>query len=356
MPGPGNLDLTLELFGELISASFNTSVLEVELSLLGKLVVGQLISVEPLELVLSIGTSGSFIGGTAHGGFSGPTIGALSGKANWVKWSKIGHLNFDIDQTNVAGERPLDWKGDIYDMMRLGPKTIVAYGQNGITTLIPIELSYGIETIYRLGTIGKGAVAGTQDEHYFIDSKNRLFQLTQKGLKLIDYSEFIETLTNPRLYYDKEFGLLYICDGVKGFVYSSRFESFGSGPVNITGIGVQNGDRFSIAPSLIITPKFHIRTDIYDLGTRKPKTIQTIEIGSNQTDDLFTQVETRVSNKCDFINTPWVLVNQTGIAYIPCYGLEFRFHIASYINEYIKIDYVKIAGQIHQFSSLESIQ
>jgi len=30
---------------------------------------------------------------------------------NWVAWSKIGDLDFDVSRSNVEGRRPFDWKG-----------------------------------------------------------------------------------------------------------------------------------------------------------------------------------------------------------------------------------------------------
>lgn len=333
------IDLEISILGDLISKVFDDSLIEIETSIHGTLVISKVIVVSPIEITISLTLLG---------------ISVSTEKSNWVKWSKVGVLDFVIDESNRAGERALDWKGMVRDLLKLN-KSIVAYGENGVSVLQPIELAYGLQTIYTIGVMNKGAVAGTDSEHYFVDKKSRLFKLSGEGLQLLDYSEYIEKLTNPILSLDSEFGLLYICDGVRGFVYSTKYPSFGEGPPNITGVGLQTGISYSIAPAAIVTPKFHIRTDIYDLGTRHHKTIQMIEVGTNLTDDLEVKIETRLSNKLPFIDSIWKKVNPSGIAYIPCYGIEFRFHLRSFLYEYMEIDYLKIQGSIHQFSGMEAI-
>jgi len=264
-------------------------------------------------------------------------------RANWVKWSKIGRLDFTIDESIEAGERPLDWKGFVY-------------GQNGVSILNPSGVHYGMRTIYRIGVICKPAVAGTDDEHYFIDQKSRLLRLTGEGLQMLDYSEYISQLSCPKLSLDPEFGLLYICDGTKGYVYSTKDRSLGLGPANVTDINSQTGDLYVVSPAEIEIPKFDITTDIYDLGTRKPKTIKWIEIGTDLTGKLEAMIESRIYNDAGFNQSKWALVNPNGIAYITCYGVEFKFNIRSYIYEYLELDYINVTGVIHGFSYLESVE
>lgn len=345
------LEISIELLGTLISNSIEDAVLPITLSLEGVVAISQVINVEPLEITFELKSLGTVVGYSRTPDLLVP---GSNKRANWVSWSKIGELNFTIDQSNVAGERPLDWPGAIYELLKLD-KSVIAYGENGVSVLTPAGLSYGLQTIYRIGIINKGAVAGDDVEHYFVDLQSRLFRLSGKGIQMLDYSEYIEKLINPILSLDPEFGLLYICDGLRGFVYSTRSESFGEGPTNITGTGSQGGTAYIIAPEVIAIPKFHICTDIYDLGTRKPKTVGIIEVGTNLTDDLHVRVEARLSNKLNFLSSVWKLVNPSGIAYVPCYGVEFKFHVKSYIYEHLELDYLKINGTIHEYTYLDQI-
>lgn len=263
-------------------------------------------------------------------------------KANWVKWSDIGSLNFTISKSNVAGERPLDWKGFVYHLKKLKSK-VVAYGQGGVSFLIPVDNVYSLQTIYRVGVKNKGAVAGNEDIHFFVDSLNQLWKLDQ-DLERLDYSEYISNMTDSIiLSYDIENRLLYICDGIVGYVYGVDTKSLGLGPANITGIG----SLYIVSSDNIEIPLFEICTDIYDFGTRKSKTIQSVEVGSNLTNHLYVSVDYRTNHQSDFKQISWFLVNPDGKAYPKCYGVEFRFRIKSLIYEQFKLDYIRVKGYIN---------
>ena len=272
-------------------------------------------------------------------------------KCNFVKWSKVGRLDFTIDESNLAGERPLDWKGCVWHLKRLGDK-MAAYGANGVSVLKPSGVHWGMDTIYRIGLKNKGAMVGDETAHFFVDKLGQLFQLSDKFTKL-DYSEFISPMGTVILSYDYEKQMLYICDGSVGYVYGVKDGSFGEGPVNVTGFGVQTGDLYVTSDGAIITPKFEICTDIYDLGTRKAKTIRSIEVGTNITQFLYASVDYRIDYTEEFKQIGWFLFNPNGVAHPKCYGHEFRFRLISTVYEYFEIDWIKIKGNIHGFSWLD---
>jgi hypothetical protein len=273
-------------------------------------------------------------------------------KCNFVKWSKIGELDFTIDESNLAGERPVDWKGCIYHLRKLGDK-VAAYGENGVTFFKPAGVHFGMDTIYRIGLKNKGAFAGSDNQHFFVDTLGQLFQIDSKFTKL-DYSEFLSGMGTVILTLDVEKNLLYICDGLKGYIYGIVSNSFGEGPANVTGIGTQSNVLYVVSKDAIVTPKFEICTDIYDLGTRTPKTIREIEVGSNMTEFLYASVDYRNSYKDDFKQIGWFLVNPDGRAHPKCYGSEFRFRFKSTFYEYFEIDYLKIKGHIHSWQGFTS--
>jgi hypothetical protein len=270
---------------------------------------------------------------------------------NWIKWSKIGSLDFEIDESNIAGRRPLDWKGCVYHVSQLGDKVGV-YGANGVSLMKPSGVHYGMDTIYRIGLKNKGAFAGTKYTHWFVDLLGQLFQLDDKLTKL-DYKEYFSTMSDIILSFDEEKNLLYICDGNTGYVYSPETKSLGTGPENVTGIGVQSNVLYVTSDGEIDVPKFEICTDIYDLGTRKPKTIQLIEVGSDLAEFLYASVDYRTSYKDNFRQIGWFLVNPDGRAHPKCYGVEFRFRLKSTIYEYFELDYLKVRGHIHGYSYLD---
>lgn len=330
----------IEVLATLNGSWFNVSVIaeaiEVTTTLHGSLADGLLITAEPFVVTLSFKDADILLEAT---------------KKNWVKWSDIGSLDFTIGRGNVAGERPLDWSGWVYEVLQLNDK-VIAYGENGVSILKPADKYYGLDTISRLGLYSPGAVVGTAKVHYFIDSKGQLWELGDT-LTLLNYSEFFSLMDNLIISYDVENNLIYICDGTLGYVYSPLDKSLGAGPVNVTGIGSKDSNLYITSPATIETKTFEICTDIYDMGTRKFKTVKSIEVGTDLTENMEASIDYRVSNKVAFANIGWHPVTLEGVSHLTCYGLEFRFKLRVQTYEYFELDYLKINGFVHNYSYTE---
>lgn len=270
----------------------------------------------------------------------------------WVKWSKIGYLDFTIDESNVAGKMPMPWKGTVYGIKKLNNSNIV-YGENGVSLMTPSGINYGLTNLRPIGIKGKGAFTGTELAHWFIDIEGVMWKLSSSGLERLDYSEFLSSMDDPSMMYDWRNGLIYISNTYKGYVYSTRDESLGGGSANITGLDSQDGTLYVVGCGYIDPSAFQICTDIFDMGTRKTKDIKNIEIGADLTSDIWATVDFRMSKADAFQTIPWVKVNPDGIAYTPCHGLEFRFRFTMLAYEQFEVDYVKIRGQINDWSTLD---
>ncbi|MCK5607108.1 hypothetical protein KAR91_34815 [Candidatus Pacearchaeota archaeon] len=293
----------------------------------------------PLEdtLVTVIPGIVTFSGGT-------PDIVLNLFRKNWVKWSKIGSLDFTIDRSTVAGERPLDWPGWVWKILKL-KDLVVAYGENGVTFLPPHGIDWGMKTIHRIGLLGKNAVCGNENNHFFIDKKYRLFSISD-SLEMLDYSEYLSVLTDPVMSYDIERDFIHICDGTYGFVYSPKDRSLGTGPVDITGIGSQSGVQYVTSVATISTPVFEICTDIYDLGTRRLKTIRFIELGLDATGTYQASIYWRNNKAGSFTQTHWQTVDKHGRSNISCAGYEFMFGVKNLAYEWFSLDYVTVNGEV----------
>jgi hypothetical protein len=321
---------TVSLEGTWLNKTIFADSIDVTLSQVGTLVEGLVIAVDPITITI---------------GLKDADVLTELLKTNWLKWSDIGSLDFTIDKTNVAGERPLDWKGWIYSILKLGSKVVV-YGENGVSVLVPSGTAYGLNTIYRVGLKGKGAVSGDDSVHYFVDNLGQLWRFSE-GLEKFDYSEYLSgMIDNLVLSWDTANKLLYICDGSQGYVFSQDSGSLGSGPVNVTGIDSQSGILYVAAPATVATPTFQIVTDIYDLGSRRGKNIYSLEVGTDLTETLEAAVDYRVDKASTFATTDWHVVDPRGMAYIPVHGREFRFRLKCDTLEYFEVDSIIVNGEV----------
>ncbi len=336
----GVIGLTTSILGAWLNQIFVASPIAITTSILGTFAKTVFITSSPIVLTTDLTTASFVFSGTSHVPF------ASGVKSNWVKWSNIGSLDFTIGKDNVAGERPLDWKGDVYAIKKLGTKA-VAYGENGVSFLIPAGTTYGLNTIYRVGLKSKNAVAGDDTKHFFIDKAGQLWKVGE-ALEKLDYSEYLSPMNNNLVMsYDNLNNLVYICDGSIGYVYNPATLSLGRCQPNITGIGSQGGLLYVTSPSVIVADPFEICTDIYDLGSRNSKTVHSLEFGIDLTTTLQAAIDYRRDKDASFFQTPWYNVSKSGNVFITAFGREFKFRAKTLTYEWFSIDYLKISGVTH---------
>ena len=333
--GPISIGASVE--GESSNVGIASGSVSIGVSLKGGIVTGVVIEAGPITLSSSFKTADF----------------AIKGTQPFVKWSKIGALDFTIDQSNMAGTAPMRWPGVIYKILQLENKVIV-YGSGGITAMLPNDLVWGSQEIFPRGIKGKNAAVGSDTVHYFIDYQGYLWEIKQ-GLRKVGYKEFLGAMTNPVMTMDEDEGLIYICDGTYGYVFNIVENSLGKCPPNITGFLQVNGVKKLVSAGAITNQAYSIITDLYDFGTRKLKAIDYVEISSDVSQNLYVAVDYRRGYKDSLATTPWFLVNPSGQAFCRCDGVEFRLRVKALTYESFVIDSIKFRGHIHNHSYLSSV-
>lgn len=269
---------------------------------------------------------------------------------------------FAIDYIKIHGvmhsfsyidEYVLEQIGCVYDIRKINDNVMV-YGEKGITLLTHDGNSDIWRQIHTLkkGTKGKNAQIGNDTAHWFVSTDGELYQVNDTIVNL-GYEEFLSALENPVLSLDEVNNFVYICDGIYGFVYSFNDKSLCKGPPNITGYRTQEGITYCCADGIIVQPSVEFVTNNYDFGSRKEKTIMTVEIGMENPDNLEIAIEYKNKELESYNSSPWVQFTPQGIAYLPCYGREFRFKFRAMRMMYMAIDSIKVNGVIHGFSYLD---
>ena len=270
-----------------------------------------------------------------------------TGKENWVAWSDIGSATLttllsDIDNKNTKGFMPMDFRGDIYQVKKLG-KGVMVYGANGIGYIHPAQTTFGKMALFPFGIGGKGWVGGDENKHLFIDLYGYV-HIIDASLKhtLLGYSNYINTLVGDIVVtFDPITNDFYISDGTLSYLLtitesdtmSLSAGGFKSGehkglsevfqcPSGITRVGglligytYDNADRSA-----------YITTNSFDIQTRSIKTIQTVEasVGS-----------TSVQGAIDYIYRPeqaftrstLKTLSSSGIFTPMVSGVDLRVHI-----------------------------
>lgn len=266
-------------------------------------------------------------------------------KLNWIKWSNIGSLDFTIWKDNIAGERPMEWKGFVHRILKLG-KRFVVYGQRGIAVVSPSGNAFDVQKLSHTGLFSQMTAVGTDTTHWFIDKNGTLCELSDQ-ISEIGYSEFLGSLTNPVMLYDELNELVYISDADTGYVYNPVEKSLGKAQAGVAGLGLVGTVVNCTGAETVTTPTVEICTDILDFGTRNLKSVYSVEVATNLTNSLYVCIEYRRYKNESFSATDWRLVNEQGYVYLPCYGTEFRIRVKSSVYENYEIDYITINGDVH---------
>lgn len=330
-----DLDFNPLLDGELISLVFTDTTFDFNFTLNGQWVIGLIFPGYIGEVNLSI-DSDFFIEYL---------------KSNWVKWSKVGEFDFTLDKSNMAGEMPMDWKGEILRIGQLG-KNIIVYGTGGISSLIPADNVFGKRGLLRRGIMSKGAVLITEAFHLFITHDGCLWKLDDKLIKL-GYEEYLSTMSSPVISYDEINDLAYICDGTLGFVFNCGEPSLGQGPVNVTGVGYHEGNSYFITSDTLETPGFEISFDTLDFLNRGFKTIREVQLGMDSTGTFQLGLSFKNGITPTYNGPVWFNVTPEGRVFPNCWGKDFKLHLKSNNPGQIKLSYIKINGQFADYNPLD---
>jgi len=263
-------------------------------------------------------------------------------KASWVAWSQIGHASFEVNLTNDAGYRPMSWSGYVYQILRLGKNAIV-YGSDGITLMLPVGSpmpTFGFKELLDIGVMNKTAIAGDDKKHFFISSKGDLWINSEEGIKNLGYKEFLSKLTNPVMILDSIEEQLLISDASKGYIFKDS--ALGGGYGNLTGIQYVSDIQLSISPGVIDTPPMHIMTNVFDFGRRGTKTLENLQFGLDSADDFWCAVDFRYNKKEPFRTSPWIRLNEEGVAFLRIVGIEFRVRLRNLNNYYSELHYINM--------------
>lgn len=238
-----------------------------------------------------------------------------------VAWSDIGNMDFSITRQNIAGNVYMRWQGQVWHGQKLGGNVIM-YGDGGITAMIPSEQYFGFIDIQIPGILCKTAIAGSDNTHYFINTKHELCKITNLKIERIGFSWYLKELGDlVSLSYIEAYDTLFIASPSKTFKYQDgKLTESHSNIVQVIDIdekliGITDSNVDSAIPSFQTLP----------ISYPGDVTISSIHVGG----DCKSSVEVyRKLNK----QSPWVLVktvttNSLGHASIVITGKDFKFTI-----------------------------
>lgn len=274
----------------------------------------------------------------------------------YIIWSKIGELDFTPDEKNTAGFRRDPWGGIVWNVRRLNDLVIV-YGSEGLTAMIPVRepaATFGFKEMYDIGIINKGAVDGNILRHLFINSNYELCEVTDKGVNVIGYQEYISRLAGKDIIvsYNQTTRDFYVSNGTITFLYSPQGLTEVSQHPSSVWYG--NGSQHMIPDSDDGRDPYFI-TESIDFGFRGSKTIFVLELGATNYDQVFVAIDWIMDKNSSGV-TAWVGENSQGIfnLIIACTTFKVIMKFTGVTSDTI-VSYIKLRYKMTDLRSIRGV-
>lgn len=132
----------------------------------------------------------------------------------------------DYMEMNTSGFMPMPWQGHVLRMLPMQDKVVV-YGENGVSAMRIVSnptSTYGLVEIQQyVGVAGRGAVAGDEKNHLYIDAYGTAWLMTPDLQPLmLGYREFFEPMLGNTIVvsHDEFNNEFYISDGSSSYIWS----------------------------------------------------------------------------------------------------------------------------------------
>jgi hypothetical protein len=300
-----------------------------------------------------MGTICNFKGQAIGGGVTSPWYDC---DEHHIIWSKIGELDFIPDEKNTSGFRRDPFGGIVQNVKRLGDLVIV-YGSEGLTAMIPVRepaATFGFKEMYEIGIVNKGAIGGSVLRHLFVNSNYELCEVTDKGVSVLGYKEYILRLTGKDIIvsYNQSTKDFYISNGTITFLYS---------PTGLTEVSQHPSSVWYSENSQHMIPDTddgrdpYLITESIDFGFRGNKTIFVLELGITNYDQALVAIDWVIGRNI-FGSTIWVGENSQGVVNLIIAGTTFKVKLKlTGVTSDTIISYIKVRYKMTDLRSIRGV-
>jgi hypothetical protein len=232
---------------------------------------------------------------------------------------------------NDWGFMPMPWQGVVRQMKPLG-KMVIAYGDGGVTALIPYSEptpTYGMQHISSIGIACTGAVDGDDLQHVYIDQEGTLWTIDANlTATRLGYKEWLQDMlgTDIVVTFNPQYREWYICNGFKTLLLTQSGLTR-CGQLVTSGFWAQGAMLGLGQHETAMNRQAIVVTDSFNMGTQAIKKLGYVEIGFRDKsvfEAVQVAVDYRYQHTNDFIRTPFRSINREGMVYFPVSGCEMR--------------------------------
>jgi hypothetical protein len=330
--------------------------------------------------------------------------------SNAVLWSSIGmeeladyffgSVTTDnvmdlFEKRNDAGYMVMPFQGPILAIKRLR-EAVMVYGENGVAALKPYYSEegngYGIVSVLDQGILSRSAVGGDKEEHLWIDPSGYLWKIGNDLRPMPqDYQHLMDGSYNPLpgspddpgdlsavtmldkvvvISFDPKKRDFFICGvdptasptpTILGYILSP----YGMGRTDNlpTSVYREGGDLIGLSVptdftgAVDVANDFWVLIDTFDLGTKRMKTIRSIELGGQlfDMDNTTVKVFFQTDRGEPFKSTDALYPDGRGRVRVFVTGFEFRIEVRATLYTTIELDYVRVVVTVGEKQSVKSL-
>lgn len=272
-------------------------------------------------------------------------------------WSEIGSISFIPSITNEAGYRRCPYGGIVYHTRRLGDN-VVGYSSKGITLMTPVmdpTPTYKFSELLDTGLHNRGAVAGNYNRHVFVGEDLIVREITDKGIKELDYKYWMEDLDNEIIVtYDRSSGDFFIGDSEKTYLLSPY--GLTEIPQHPSAVWRKDEDNVYMLPDAADAGwKPIITSEIFNMGYSGQKTIFEIETDALIATGPYTSVDWAMDLYTWGFGS-FIPLNNLGIATAITTGNYFMLNIRfNNIYDVFRISYIRARYKMTDLRGIRGI-
>jgi len=274
------------------------------------------------------------------------------GERGTDRFGDLGHgstwpLIYDYLRLNQCGFMPMPWQGTVKVTKPIG-KNFIVYGDGGVTALVsqpePVP-TYGLHHLLDVGIQGRGAVAGDDYGHVFLDDTGVLWEIGPDLVpKQLDHRYFLSGLSgtvvmtmNPQ---DRE---VFIGDG-SGDAYLLTKSGLAHATQHATSVYFEGGTSNPLKGIIVAASDtgFEVATGEIDFGTRDLKTIRSIRISASSPENYTVYIEYRLEGTSNFSRSINYTPDENGFVQVMIPGVDFKLHVTASSYSGADLDYIDV--------------
>lgn len=254
-----------------------------------------------------------------------------------AQYAEVKEMVYEAIEEGTIGLRPLATQGTIRVIKELG-EHIMVYTDDAVHILSRNGVEYTSGVLKRLGVASRGAVAGNDAEHIFVDINSVLYRIrsspslasrSAQGIERLGFEEFLGTLTaaSISISFDPDRGEYYIADGVKGYVFADDMLSETTRLTTGLSRTASPSGLIGVSEDVGLEEEFSLLSLAWNNDRPGMKTAKQFDFQSEDLVGVQCRLHYNYEDTSEYQQTRWLPINKEGVAFPFATAVNFKAEV-----------------------------